>query len=77
MGRLLQSGRIKVFWKSAPKWEKGAESYILHTPVARPDADYTKIRIVYDTSARAQNDAPSLNECLEIGPCGNECIVSQ
>ena len=46
----------------------GKEFYIPHKAVLRENAESTKIRIVYDASARANASAPSLNECLEIGP---------
>ena len=46
----------------------GREFYIPHKAVLRENAESTKIRIVYDASARANASAPSLNECLEIGP---------
>ena len=45
----------------------GTEFYIPHKAVARESAESTKLRIVYDTSARASEKAPSLNECLEPG----------
>ena len=47
---------------------EGREFYIPHKPVIRETAESTKLRIVYDASARASEQAPSLNECLEIGP---------
>ena len=34
----------------------------------RQSAETTKLRIVYDASAHAQEKAPSLNECLYAGP---------
>ena len=34
----------------------------------RETAETTKMRIVYDTSARATPESPSLNECLYPGP---------
>ena len=45
----------------------GSVHYIPHREVIREDKDTTKLRIVYDASAR--NDGPSLNDCLETGPC--------
>ena len=46
----------------------GREFYIPHKAVLRENAESTKIRIVYDASARANTSVPSINECLEIGP---------
>ena len=40
----------------------GREFYIPHKAVLRENAESTKIRIVYDASARANASAPSLNE---------------
>ena len=34
----------------------------------RQSAETTKLRVVYDASARAQGKAPSLKECLHAGP---------
>ena len=44
------------------------EFYIPHKAVIRENVESTKMRIVYDASAKANNCAPSLNECLETGP---------
>lgn len=44
------------------------EFYIPHKAVLRESAETTKMRIVYDASARAYDSAPSLNDCLEVGP---------
>lgn len=41
--------------------------YILHHAVCRPDDDETKIRVVFDASARS-NIGLSLNSCLMPGP---------
>lgn len=46
----------------------GKEFYIPHKAVVREAAESTKLRIVYDASARASEKAPSLNECLHAGP---------
>jgi hypothetical protein len=43
------------------------EHYIPHKPVVREQAESTKVRIVYDASAKVNEDSPSLNDCLEIG----------
>ena len=44
------------------------EFYIPHKAVVRDTAETTKLRVVYDASARAYSGAPSLNECLNSGP---------
>ena len=41
--------------------------YIPHQPVIRDQAKSTKMRIVFDFSAKA-NSRVSLNDCLEVGP---------
>ena len=47
---------------------EGKEVYIPHKPVVRETAESTIIRIVYDASARAYHQTPSLKDCLETGP---------
>ncbi|XP_046862794.1 uncharacterized protein LOC124456378 [Xenia sp. Carnegie-2017] len=46
----------------------GREFYLPHKPVISEAAQTTKIRVVYDASARATPSAPSLNDCLYPGP---------
>ena len=46
----------------------GREFYIPHKPVIRETAESTKLRVVYDASARAHDKAPSLNDCLHASP---------
>ena len=47
---------------------QGKAFCISNKAVVRETAESTKIRIVYDASARANEKAPSLNDCLETGP---------
>ena len=42
--------------------------YIPHQAVIRDDAESTKLRIVYDCSAKQNAQTPSLNDCLDNGP---------
>ena len=42
--------------------------YIPHKPVKREMATTTKLRIVFDVSAKPSEESSSLNECLETGP---------
>ena len=45
----------------------GSIYYMPHREVIREDKETTKIRMVYDP--RSKSVGPSLNECLEAGPC--------
>ncbi|XP_068704156.1 uncharacterized protein [Montipora foliosa] len=46
----------------------GKVHYIPHHEVIRVDKETTKLRVVYDSSAKAQSTTPSLNDCLYAGP---------
>ncbi|XP_066930791.1 uncharacterized protein [Clytia hemisphaerica] len=46
----------------------GKEYYIPYKPVRKDDSETTKLRIVYDASAKPNDRSPSLNDCLETGP---------
>ena len=57
-----------VIEKAPPVSQPEKEFYIPHKSVICESAETTKLRIVYDASARATPDAPSLNDCLYPGP---------
>ena len=46
----------------------GKVFYIPHKAVVREQAESTKLRVVFDASAREDSRSPSLNDCLETGP---------
>ena len=52
----------------APEFPSNKKFYIPHKAVVKESAESTKTRIVYDASAKASADVPSLNECLNPGP---------
>eukprot|EP00112_Aurelia_sp_Birch-Aquarium-sp1_P000365 Seg1032.2 transcript_id=Seg1032.2/GoldUCD/mRNA.D3Y31 product="hypothetical protein" protein_id=Seg1032.2/GoldUCD/D3Y31 len=60
----LREGIVEV----ASEKPEGPEHYIPHKPVVRENAQSTRVRIVYDASAKADSESSSLNECLDIGP---------
>ena len=52
-----------------------AAHYIPHLAVIRKDAKTTKLRIVYDASAKSDRKSVSLNECLLKGPSLNPLLL--
>ena len=44
------------------------EYYLPHKAVIKEAAETTKLRVVFDASAKANGVGPSLNDCLETGP---------
>ena len=42
--------------------------YLPHRPVVKENRQTTRVRIVFDASAKYQNQ-PSLNDILDPGPC--------
>ena len=56
------------FIEPAPTTAKGTEFYTRHKAVVCETAATTKVRIIYDGSAKVNPDAPSLNDCIYAGP---------
>ncbi len=54
--------------EKAPDQVVGREFYMPHRAVIRDEAESTKMRIVYDCSAKSDRNSPSLNDCLDPGP---------
>ena len=61
----LEKGIVEKVDLNEPT-EVGKVSYLPHKMVIREDKDTTKLRVVFDASAK--KDGPSLNECLNAGP---------
>jgi transposase InsO family protein len=55
--------------------EAGMRHYVSHHPVIREEKTTTKLRIVYDASARVQGNL-SLNDCLFKGPALTEQLFN-
>ena len=58
--------RLGIIETVSEPGKKGETHYLAHHPVIREDKDTTKLRIVFDASAKTFG--PSLNECLYKGP---------
>ena len=46
----------------------GKKFYLPHRPVIQEAAESTKVRIVFDASAKENSQSPSLNDVIEVGP---------
>ena len=54
--------------------EVGEVHYLAHHPLVHQDKQTTKVRVVYDASAK-KSGGPSLNDCLYSGPPLSETIA--
>ena len=68
----MQRGIVEIVEDDNPDEDRGKVHYMPHHAVVRHDKDTTKVRVVYDGSARS--DGPSLNDCLHAGPKFNQRI---
>ena len=64
---LIKEQLTEGIGERVPNSIEGRKFFIPHKGVLREAAESTKLRIVYDASARAWDGAPSLNECLNNG----------
>ena len=62
---IIQEQIKKGIVEITPQEAKGYEFCLPHLPVLRENAGSTKVRIVYNGSAKASNSTVSLNDCLE------------
>ena len=64
----LQQGAIEIALMEPTGY------YIPHKGVTRQNAESTKLRVVYDASARENVHQPSLNDCLHPGSLLQNCL---
>ncbi len=64
---IIQDQKQSGIVEPAESPAKGVEFYLPHKTVVREMAKSTKVRIVYDASAKETHDSPSLNDCLYPG----------
>lgn len=60
----LAEGIVEI----APEEPDGVQFYLPHKPIVKETCESTKLRIVYDASAKQDPNSASLNDCLEPGP---------
>ena len=67
--QIMQEQMAKGILEPVPNHPTGeVVHYIPHQAVIWENAATTQMRIVYNCSERANNQSPSLNDCLETGP---------
>ncbi len=67
----IQQGVVEVV--ENPETNLGKTHYLPHHAVVRQDKETTKLRVVFDASAKS--DGPSLNDCLYTGPKFDQRIM--
>ena len=67
-GAKIEEQKSEGVVELANEQAKGVEFYIPHKPVVKEGAETTKLRIVYDASAKSHTEGVSLNDCLNPGP---------
>ena len=65
---ITQQLKDGVIEPAPQKASDNKEFYIPHKAAVKNTAESTKLRVVYDASARETRTSPSLNECLNPGP---------
>eukprot|EP00794_Sanderia_malayensis_P000965 gene965-biopygen216 len=66
--QIIQDQKEKGIVEVADKESTGKVFYLPHKEVIRETAETTKLRIVFDASAKTNTNVASLNDCLETGP---------
>ena len=64
----LSQGIVEKVEDSNEDSVPGTTHYLPHQAVVRKDATTTKVRVVYDASAKVKPKCPSLNDCVHTGP---------
>ena len=65
---IIEQQKANGIVETATNQPDSVEFYIPHKPVVRDTAESTKVRVVYDASARAHPEVPGLYKCLNAGP---------
>ena len=65
---ITQDQLEKGIVEPAPLIAIGTEFCVPHKSVVKETAEMTKLRVVYDASAKETVSQPSLNDCLKAGP---------
>ena len=60
--------RLGVIEKVKPGSSESIKHYIPYHAVVNPSKTTTKVRVVYDASAKTKQENKSLNDCLYRGP---------
>ena len=68
----LRQGMVEAI-ADPTNFKEGRVHYLPHHAVVRHDKQTTKLRVVYDASAKT--DGPSLNDCLYTGPNFGQSIL--